>query len=327
MKGSVKELLSLRNELSKVIVIVSFLFLAEAVYVFDATYINAAPPIRVCSDGLDNDGDGYTDWPADPDCKNKNGSTEGVPVPTSIVPYSNTFDDDPTGGYTLSLLNNDWNSPPWENGVSEGRVSIVSDQNAYSGKSMRVFYPEGWNTAGQGAQWILDFDESYNELYVSYRVKFSDNFDFVKGGKLPGFTGGTANTGSNKPDGTDGWSTRVTWREDGAITMYVYHPDQQTEFGEHFSWTHTFVPGVWHTIEARILMNTPGQYDGIIQAWLDGIQSLNVTNMRFRDVSSFAVDSLRFSTFFGGGNSTYAPTKDEFIYFDDFVISTERIMQ
>ena len=28
------------------------------------------------------------------------------------------------------------------------------------------------------------------------------------------------------PDGTDGWSGRMMWREDGAATQYLYHPDQ-----------------------------------------------------------------------------------------------------
>ena len=34
---------------------------------------------KACSDGLDNDGDGLTDWPEDPGCANKNDKTETNP--------------------------------------------------------------------------------------------------------------------------------------------------------------------------------------------------------------------------------------------------------
>jgi hypothetical protein len=286
----------------------------------------SAPAPKECSDGKDNDGDGYIDWPADKSCKNKNGRSEGTPAPPSHI-FENTFNTDPTGLYTLSELQNDWNSPPWENGIAEGHVSIIDGAEAYEGKSLRVLYPEGWSQTGRGAQWILYFNEVYDELYVSYRIKFGDGFDFVKGGKLPGLAGGASNTGGNKPDGTDGWSGRMMWRTGGSIVQYVYHPDQPTIYGEDFPWNKYFTPNVWHTVETRIVMNTPGAYDGIIQSWFDGSLALDEQGIRFRDVSSFSIDSVRFETFFGGGDPTWAPTKDEYVYFDDFVVSETRIAQ
>ena len=48
---------------------------------------------------------------------------------------------------------------------------------------------------------------------------------------------------------------------------------------------------------------------------------------RFRDIDTFAIDGFWLATFFGGGDDTWNATKDEYLYFDDFVISTERIEQ
>ena len=239
------------------------------------------------------------------------------------------FNDHATGVYNETHLCEDWNCPSWNDGVSRGRVEII-DENG--DKAMRVFYPEGkYGPSESGAQWKHEIN-NYDELYFSYRIKFEDNFDFVRGGKLPGLAGGTANTGGNTPNGSDGWSARMMWKRNGGIVQYVYHPDQYQNlpYGDEFPWESggqqcRFVPGVWYHIEVRIVMNTPQEKDGIIQAWLNGIKVLDRKNIRFRDVENLSIDIDYFSTFFGGGDSSWAATKDEFIFFDDFIISTRAI--
>ena len=84
--------------------------------------------------------------------------------------------------------------------------------------------------------------------------------------------------------------------------------------------TRRFVPGEWYEVTHEIQMNTPGENDGRITCWLDGEMVLDRTDMRFRDVSTFAIDGMYFSTFFGGGSSSWATSKDETVYFDDFRI-------
>ena len=150
---------------------------------------------------------------------------------------------------------------------------------------------------------------------MSYRVRFEDGFDFVRGGKLRGLAGGAGNTGGNRPNGSDGWSGRMMWRRGGDAVQYVYHPDQPGIYGEDFRWERRFEPGRWHTVEHRFAMKGPGMHDGILQAWFDGQEALYVDDLRFRDVDSFAIDQFYISTFFGGGDSTWAPARDEYILF------------
>lgn len=261
-------------------------------------------------------------------------------IALSQLIYSNDFEDDPLGQYSAANLNADWNSPPFSNGVDEGRVSIVSEA---SGKVLKVKYPAGLYGSGDddtGAQWKLEFDQGYEAVELEYRLKFEAGFDFVRGGKLPGLIGGEGNVGGNKPDGTDGFSARMMWRTDGSsgspltpdeanIVQYVYHPDQPGTFGEDFRWDDSFLgdwkkfeSDRWYHLRHRIVMNTPNQNDGIIMAWLDGELVLFVDHIRFRDVSSLQIDQLYFSTFFGGGSSIWATTKDEYAYFDDFRITS-----
>jgi hypothetical protein len=62
-------------------------------------------------------------------------------------------------------------------------------------------------------------------------------------------------------------------------------------------------------------MNRPGQRDGWVKAWatLPNQQEqlmVEKTGLRWRSVDTFSVDSVLFESFFGGGDSSYAPPHD-----------------
>ena len=258
------------------------------------------------------------------------------------VVFQNDFEDDPVGTYTTANLAADWNSPNWNDGVDEGRVSITADPDAFGNKSLVVMYEEG-ETTGSKSQWKLDLDAGYEELFLTYRMRFDEGFDFVRGGKLPGLIGGAGNTGGDRPNGTDGWSARMMWRTDGSsgsqlptdranIVQYVYHPDQPSTFGQDYRWDDNstgdwkaFDSDVWYHFQHRVVMNTPGENDGVIQAWLDGELVMDVQDIRFRDVASLQIDQMYFSTFFGGSSEIWEASRDEFAYYDDFVIAEDFI--
>lgn len=262
-------------------------------------------------------------------CGGCSGSDSGDGQGNADILFSLNFNDHALGPYTKNHLCQDWNCPSWDNGVSQGRLSIVDDGG---NRALRISYPKGeFGPEGSGAQWQFAIPP-HDELYFSYRLKFGDQFDFVRGGKLPGFAGGSANTGGNTPDGYDGWSARMMWKEGGRVIQYVYYPDQNQNlpYGDAFTWTSSgrayhFTPGVWYQVEVRVVMNQPGEKNGLIQSWLNGVKALDKGNLRFRDTANLAIDMVYFSTFFGGDDRSWAPFKDENIYFDDFIISTHAI--
>ena len=254
--------------------------------------------------------------------------TSSAPPPVQTL-FRQDFNSAALGVYDAGALAAGWMGAAPSTGVREGRVTVFEDADAREGRSIRVLYPRGGvSSQPSGAQWKMNLATRFDELYCAYVVRFAPDFDFVKGGKLPGLVGGAANTGGHKPDGRDGWSARMMWRTAGAAVQYVYHVDQPTEYGEDFSWNiggqRVFRPGVWHRVEHRVVINTPGRRDGIVQGWFDGQLALDRRTIRFRDVDSFAIDAFYFSTFFGGDDPTWAPAKDERVDFDQFVISTGR---
>ena len=266
-------------------------------------------------------------------------------VVSETVIFQENFDTRQAGPYTDDDLDEDFGEPRFNNGVTEGRVRVVSGSEAFggTGSALATFYPAGVHgTRETGAQWPYDFDQSYEEATLSYRVRFAPGFDFVRGGKLPGLAGGTAPTGSTQATGFNGWAGRLMWRTDfngvsgqpqqltsGGITYAKYtdsgfsgdgvQEDRNFFFNPNGSRTE-FVADRWYQITQRIVMNTPGEFNGIQQIWVDGVLVINEQNLRYRLDDSFAIDQMYFSTFYGG-NEDWRTSKDEEAYFDDFVIT------
>ncbi|WP_157665237.1 polysaccharide lyase [Mariniblastus fucicola] len=259
--------------------------------------------------------------------------------------YQNDFDQYTTERvYTDDDLDNDFNEPRFNDGVTEGRVTIVGASQAHggAGSALAIAYPAGEDGTKQtGAQWQLDFDNSYEELYFSYCVKFESGFDFVRGGKLPGLAGGTAPTGSTQADGTNGWNGRMMWRTDfegvsgqpeqltsDAISYAKYTDsgfdgtgrDEDKEYWVESDGSRTTIKsGVWYEIIQRVKMNDPGESNGVLQIWIDGRLVHDQQDVLFRTANTFAIDQVYFSTFFGG-NEDWRTSKDEVAYFDDFKV-------
>jgi len=220
-----------------------------------------------------------------------------------------------------------WSPATWASGPDEGRVYVDdSVQVGDTGKSVRVLYPANRRTSSDsGAQWHMGISgATANELYLAYWVRFDDDFDYVLGGKLPGLSGSVS-----FEDRTHEWSGRLMWRENGQVEFYTHIAQDRTRW-----WWNTegfqprFEAGRWHHVEMRFVINTPGQNDGIMEGWFDGVRAAYYDQVGFRaaNESTSRISRVFFSTFFGGSSGDrWNATKDEFAWFDNFTVSRERI--
>jgi hypothetical protein len=218
------------------------------------------------------------------------------------------------GPCSVAQWKKDWPGCEWEDGVKEGQLSIAERDGK---KVFRVDYKPGEigpEKCGVGWRYPMGRHES---AQMTYTVRFSKNFDFVKGGKLPGLCGGPTNTSGGRPaDGTNGFSARLMWRKDGHGEAYVYHKNQKSNYGDSFSF-----PAEFHfptdtpiRVRLRVTMNEPGRKNGKLYVWIavaDQPEQLMVshTDMEWRTVDTFGVDALYFETFHGGSDKTWAPTR------------------
>jgi hypothetical protein len=101
--------------------------------------------------------------------------------------------------------------------------STVIGDSTTSGNStvLQVTYTQGSFSQGTGGTqfynlWNTTDGSTFGTMILSYEVAFDSNFDWVKGGKLPGLRGGLNSTGCSGgdtvPNGKDCFSSRVMWR-------------------------------------------------------------------------------------------------------------------
>lgn len=276
-----------------------------------------------------------------PDTSLKNDTVISVkpPVPV-IVPTNNldkvnliyklSFTSNTVGAYKENEWKIDWNNPAWANNAY-GYGKIVQEG---ANKILAQSFVAGSFMAADGYQWHAKFTQGYNELYFSYKIKFSSGFTNRNlHGKLPGLSGGSSNGGGDLPTGKDGWSGRYMFHGT-SIKFYLYYPDLYKVYGdarpvagkEYYGNGPTLNPGftlktgVWYTVTQRIVMNTPGKADGLVEGFIDGKLCASQTGIRFRDISTLMIDRIYFANFFGGSGEP--PSKTETISFDDFVVYT-----
>jgi hypothetical protein len=210
---------------------------------------------------------------------------------------------------------------------SQSSWEILRDIDEWS---IKVNYPAGSIDPFTNKN-ILNIRAGINEVFrlqnplecatFEYSVFVPEEFDFVRGGKLPGLGGGKGNTGGHIPDGTDGFSSRIIWKEAGEGAVYSYLPTSKT-------WGTAFGNGAWKLqrnkwthLKQMIKLNHPNAADGSITLHVNGTKSVHVTKLLFRNTTDLKIDKLLISSFFGGNSSRFSPSKDEFLIFKDFKLT------
>jgi len=220
-------------------------------------------------------------------------------------------------------------------------ATLVDGAEAVAGeKAIRVDYPKGGvGPSATGMQFPVDFSRisgmqaHYESLYLRYYVFFESGFDFVKGGKLPGLMGSEGSwirSGGNIPDGTNGWTMRLMWREEGEAVIYAYLPPgkyQRGVWGTDIPLGKTFATGRWICIEEFVKVNTPGRNDGQLTVWIDNEQVLALTDVNYRTIDNAAgkIGGIYVSTFHGGNTPDWGPAVTSHARFDGIVAALNRV--
>lgn len=249
-------------------------------------------------------------------------SCDGTTPLTFNRPWRISFDNLPIGKYEDNDWRTDWRCPEWKMGLN--LLEVIDGEKAHSGKSLRIEYPKGVSSCTSETtcvNWKPSLGGDFEQLYYGYRVRFPGDFEFVKGGKLPGVGGGTTNSNGDIPTGYDGWSVRMMWDHDAKLVQYVYHPDQPGKYGDIMDTKVPVMLDEWMTIQTKVVMNTLGKKDGVIKTWINGTVVIDRKDMQFRKTDELTIDRLLFAFFFGGAGPEWAPSSDQHIYFDDMSVS------
>jgi len=190
-----------------------------------------------------------------------------------------------------------------------------------------------------GSFWRLKLPGGLTDVTFEYDIMFGDNFNFVRGGKLPGLGGGSCPGGGSKDK--NGFSARLMWRVvnfqndlyhlikdpyKAYLVQYIYYPErhESKNWGEDIVYKYKnrriFVKSnKWYTITMNIKLAKDTRKKDSIMAWINGKKVLN-KKINLRKNKGYDVDEVMFSLFFGGNESSWATKKKEKIYFRKFVI-------
>lgn len=199
--------------------------------------------------------------------------------------------------------------------------------------TMQVKYPAGsFQNAGGFKFYSQPYGFPTNTACLTYSILFLNNFQWVKGGKLPGlWIGDIGANGGNHID--NGFSARFMWRSGGDAEVYLYLPNNQkneyhqqiisnNDYGDYL-WRSVFKfqQSQWNNISLCITLNTPQSYDGVLEAQINNI-TMNITNLMWTPNPTLKINGIMMNTFYGGNDPTWAPKDTMYSYFKNFTIKT-----
>jgi hypothetical protein len=249
-------------------------------------------------------------------------------------------------GYGSSSWHDSWGYLS-QGSFGQGQLTELTDRSAPgNGSVLRVKYGQGSSANSchncpnpGGAQFYTAFAQlgrpelaAAKVLYLRYYVKFQSGFDFGRGGKLPGLYGGPVGQESGGHHG-QAFSTRYMWRDHpvaGSLSncsrlvpcsqVYTYSPLIGSGYGGNvgggWNWQGD---GRWHLVEQEVDRRT-----GSVAVWYDGKRLLSASGA-VAGISGIPFSGVFFSTFFGGHDSSWGPSRTEYAYFAGFAVSTSYI--
>lgn len=159
---------------------------------------------------------------------------------------------------------------------------------------------------------------------LTYSVKLPEDFEFGQLGTLPGLFGMPAE-GAPKPKsetGTGGrFATRYVWRDSGAAEVNTRLAGQIETMGDAIERGKIRLPrGEWVRLEQEVVLNTPGQADGVLRVWVDGSLIADRRNMAFREDEATSIAGVTVDVHFGGQGPGGSAPKDTFVLLTPFEV-------
>jgi hypothetical protein len=199
----------------------------------------------------------------------------------------------------------------------------------------------------------------YEELFFRTWVKLADDHQLVhhfldiSGSRPDRYWDSDGNAGC-RPNGTRWAGTTLDFDRNHELFFYTYFPEMRCDAGGYCSgdyvqqlcrqcatkdmpctsrqeccWGNHFKPpepvviprGRWVCLEMQMRLNTPGQADGSMSFWVDDKLALDQPGMHWRDDPMLQLNKTWLQHYITTGDATQSNR----VWFDDMVVSTERI--
>jgi hypothetical protein len=248
------------------------------------------------------------------------GSASAIQVPAAIPPAGGVSPASTTRSpvalqpvsVASGVFEESFDSSAWPAGWSgyyPGPTNRTHLIRGLDGGAISVTIPAG---SHYGSRFSLPLEPDVESVYFRYWVRFGDGFDTEGTGKLPGPVGiynGTGFGGRRSTPEAPGWSARLQFGPgptDGTtrLAYYAYHLDQPGPFGEGMAFGDAGVVanGSWQCVEGHVALNEPGESNGRLRAWVNGLPAFQRSDLAFRRAGEGQIDinAFWFNVYFGG---------------------------
>jgi len=266
-----------------------------------------------------------------------------------------------TKAYPKDDFSKDWNmNPPTSSGLAAGRLWYVKDPKGSGNTVLRVQYNANEIGGSSAMVFRSPLPTGYTRLWFQYELMFDKDFQFVKGGKLPGLgcseTPGQAPTGCVSDWSFTGCSARMMWHCLGncqpsgnqyVLESYLYHPGKKADCGDYYmlcdssdgqlnppigtqnkgcSQPTVIKPDTWYTVRQDLMLNSfesdgKPSANGLLQHHMNNKLRLQKKPLTSRSNNKVFVSSICMESFFGGSTMDWAPSKNQFVYFNNFLVT------
>jgi hypothetical protein len=186
--------------------------------------------------------------------------------------------------------------------------------------ALRYTYPEGMpGGVGPGtAEYPLGAN-SATEIYYGYWFKWSPNFEWHGAGTKMSFLWTSENglmhdmiAGGLVCGGGDCSPQKFVLRVQNSLC-------QESVVGGNIGTSPIIETGQWYWLEVRAVMNTPGQGNGIVEAWINGVKIMSYNDRCFTQNAGVKFYDFMHSATWGGLGC--CKTQTDYLWFDQTTIS------
>lgn len=242
----------------------------------------------------------------------------------------------------------------WDNVYHDATMRLATESENVQGGKRALEFTVPQQRAEHSNAVVKRLAPAQDVVFLRYYSKFEKGFDQIGSSHNGGFLAAIAPgvpfaTPGVKADGRNKFMASFeNWRGEretpspGELNVYCYHPEQRTEYGDHFFPSGKVLPfsarpgdfgprfvrrpdiipemARWYCFEFMMRANTVGQRDGRIACWLDGRLIADFPNLRLRDVETLKISHAALDLHIGSN-----PTRANRKFYDDVVIATAYI--
>ena len=207
-------------------------------------------------------------------------------------------------------------------------LEVVESERVGNSRALRATY-QGSARGSERITERLFLGERGPEYTLSYDVKFDEDFQFVKGGKLHGLGPDAPITGGRAMQPA-GWSARVTFKEGGHVRSYLYCQNKDGRYGTgKYNQKFRFEKERYYSVSLHVRLNGAADArDGFADIYINGERVIQHDDVQFRAATEqkSLISTFLFSTFHGGNKPRWAPRdfrgnyQDVHAYFDNLAV-------